>query len=275
MKILDCFGFCGENEILEIRLETLFKYVDKFIIVEGNKFFNGVDKKKFFDIENFKKYRSKIEYFFVENFPQHNGNNWIYENYQRNQIKLGLNNLEPSDIILISDVDEIPNLESKKFINFDSTVFLQNMYYYKFNIHLSKGLKWKNKWAGTRSCKFKFFQSAQNVREFRVKNYPWWRFDRKIKRYIEFNGGWHFSFLMDPQLISKKISINTQELDHVLQTKEYNISDFNDEKKIKERIENMMDIYGRRTINLKKVEIDESYPRIIRENIIKYKKWIA
>jgi len=275
MKILDCFGFCGENEILEIRLETLFKYVDKFIIVEGNKFFNGVDKKKFFDIENFKKYRSKIEYFFVENFPQHNGNNWIYENYQRNQIKLGLNNLEPSDIILISDVDEIPNLESKKFINFDSTIFLQNMYYYKFNIHLSKGLKWKNKWAGTRSCKFKFFQSAQNVREFRVKNYPWWRFDRKIKRYIEFNGGWHFSFLMDPQLISKKISINTQELDHVLQTKEYNISDFNDEKKIKERIENMMDIYGRRTINLKKVEIDESYPRIIRENIIKYKKWIA
>lgn len=275
MKILDCFGFCGENEILEIRLETLFKYVDKFIIVEGNKFFNGVDKKKFFDIENFKKYRSKIEYFFVENFPQHNGNNWIYENYQRNQIKLGLNNLELNDIILISDVDEIPNLESKKFINFDLTVFLQNMYYYKFNIHLSKGLKWKNKWAGTRSCKFKFFQSAQNVREFRVKNYPWWRFDRKIKRYIEFNGGWHFSFLMDPQLISKKISINTQELDHVLQTKEYNISDFNDEKKIKERIENMMDIYGRRTINLKKVEIDESYPRAIRENIIKYKKWIA
>ncbi len=275
MKIFDCFGFCGENEILEIRLETLFKYVDKFIIIEGNKFFNGVDKKKFFDIENFKKYRSKIEYFFVENFPQHNGNNWIYENYQRNQIKLGLNNLEPNDIILISDVDEIPNLESKKFINFDSTVFLQNMYYYKFNIHLSKGLKWKNKWAGTRSCKFKFFQSAQNVREFRVKNYPWWRFDRKIKRYIEFNGGWHFSFLMDPQLISKKISINTQELDHVLQTKEYNISDFNDEKKIKERIENMMDIYGRRTINLKKVEIDESYPRVIRENIIKYKKWIA
>ncbi len=46
-------------------------------------------------------------------------------------------------------------------------------------------------------------------------------------------------------------------------------------KKFKERIENMMDIYGRRTINLKKVEIDESYPRAIRENIIKYKKWIA
>jgi beta-1,4-mannosyl-glycoprotein beta-1,4-N-acetylglucosaminyltransferase len=156
MKILDCFGFCGENEILEIRLETLFEYIDKFIIIEGNKFFNGVAKKKFFDIENFKKYKSKIKYFFIENFPEHNGNNWVYENFQRNQIKLGLNNLEPDDLILISDVDEIPNLENKKFMNFDSAVFLQNMYYYKFNIHLSKGLKWRNKWAGTKSCKFKF-----------------------------------------------------------------------------------------------------------------------
>ena len=275
MKIYDCFGFCGENEILEIRLETLFKYVDKFIIVEGNKYFNGGNKKKIFDIENFKKYRSKIEYFFIENFPQHNGNNWIYENYQRNQIKLGLNNLEPNDIILISDVDEIPNLESKKFINFDSTVFLQNMYYYKFNIQIIGGLKFKNKVACTKSCKFKFFKSAQNVREFRVKNYPWWRFDRKIKRHIELNGGWHFSFLMDPQLISKKISINTQELDHVLQTKDYNISDFSDEKKIKKRIENMMDIYGRKNVTLKKVDIDESFPRVIRENIFKYKKWIV
>ena len=59
MKILDCFGFCGENQILEIRLETLFKYVDKFIIIEGNKFFNGAAKKKIFDIGNFKKYKSK------------------------------------------------------------------------------------------------------------------------------------------------------------------------------------------------------------------------
>ena len=274
MKILDCFGFCGENEILEIRLETLFEYVDKFIIIEGNKFFNGVSKKKLFNIENFKKYKSKIRYFFIENFPEHNGNNWIYENYQRNQIKLGLNNLNPNDLILISDVDEIPNLENKKFMNFDSTVFLQDMYYYKFNIHLSKGLKWKNKWAGTKSCKFKFFKTAQNVREFRVKNYPWWRFDRKIKRYIEFNGGWHFSFLMDPQSISKKISINTQELDHVLETKKYNISDFNNEKLINERIEKMIDVYDRQTISLKRVDIDESYPRAIRENKIKYKKWI-
>jgi hypothetical protein len=79
---------------------------------------------------------------------------------------------------------------------------------------------------------------------------------------------------MDPQSISKKISINTQELDHVLEEKKYNINDFNDEKVIKDRIDNMIDVYGRKTISLKKVDIDESYPRIIRENKIKYKNWI-
>ena len=73
------------------------------------------------------------------------------------------------------------------------------------------------------------------------------------------------------QWISKKISINTQELDHVLETKKYNISDFNDEKLINERIEKMIDVYGRQTISLKRVDIDESYPRAIRENKIKYK----
>jgi hypothetical protein len=79
---------------------------------------------------------------------------------------------------------------------------------------------------------------------------------------------------MDPQSISKKISINTQELDHVLEEKKYNIKDFNDEKVIKDRIDNMIDVYGRKTISLKKVDIDESYPRVIRENKIKYKNWI-
>jgi hypothetical protein len=79
---------------------------------------------------------------------------------------------------------------------------------------------------------------------------------------------------MDPKSISKKISITTHELDHVLETKKYNIKDFNGEKIIEERIEKMIDVYGRKTISLNKVDIDESYPRVIRENKIKYKKWI-
>jgi len=275
MKIFDCFTYCGEDDILEIRLATLYNQVNRFIIIEGNKFFNGTKKNKIFNINNFKKYKSKIDYFFIEDFPFHNGNNWVYENFQRNQIKLGLKKLNQDDIVLISDVDEIPNLTNKKFINYDTTVFLQNMYYYKLNILLYKGLKWENKWPGTKSCKYKYFETAQKVREFRVKNYPWWRFDRKIKRYIESNGGWHFSFLMDPKKISQKITLTTHELDHVLGKGNYQLKILNDEKIINKKISNLKDIYGRQDIRLKKVEIDQTYPEIIKNNTFKFRHLIS
>ena len=97
------------------------------------------------------------------------------------------------------------------------------MYYYKFNIHLYQGLKWNNKVAATKSCKFKFFESVQKVRKFRVKNIPWWRFDRKIKRYVEKNGGWHFSYLMNSEEISLKLSRFKHEIDHLKKNSPYNI----------------------------------------------------
>ena len=136
MKVYDCITYCGEDLLLKIRFETLFNKVDKFIIVEASKYFNGEDKPKLFNIKNFDRYKNKIDFYYIDNLPKFNGNNLEYEYFIKNQIKRGLNNLDPDDIILISDADEIPNLESEKYKKFDSTVFLQKMYYYKFNIHL-------------------------------------------------------------------------------------------------------------------------------------------
>ena len=141
--------------------------------------------------------------------------------------------------MLISDVDEIPNLSNEIFLKYDSVIFLQKMFYYKLNIFCYDGLKWNKKWAGTKSCKFKFFKNAQSVREFRVKNYPWWRFDRKIKRYIEQNGGWHFAYLMNTKDISKKISGFTHELSHVLNSDNFNIEALSDQNCINQKIENL------------------------------------
>ena len=83
MKIYDCFTYCGEDRLLEIRFKTLFNKVDKFVIIEGNRFFNGNIKKKKFDINKFNEFRSKINYFYIEDFPKHDGNNWNYEYFQR------------------------------------------------------------------------------------------------------------------------------------------------------------------------------------------------
>ena len=266
MKIYDCITYCGENLLLKIRFETLYDKVDKFIIVEANKYFDGNPKPKLFNIENFEKYKKKIDFYYIEDLPKYNGNNLEYEYFIKDQIKRGLNNLDAEDIVLISDADEIPNLNNDKFKNYDSTVFLQDMYYYKFNIHLYQGLKWNNKVAATKSCKFKFFESVQKVRKFRVKNIPWWRFDRKIKRYVEKNGGWHFSYLMNSEEISLKLSRFKHEIDHLKKNSPYNINNLINIKNIENRIKNLQDPYDRTDIKLRKVDIDRSFPSYIYEN---------
>ena len=266
MKIYDCIIYCGEDLLLNLRFETLYNQIDKFIIIEANKYFDGNPKPKFFDHKKFHKYSNKIEYYYIENLPKYNGNNLEYEIFIKNQIAIGLKNLDDEDIVLISDADEIPNLKNDKFKNYDSAVFLQKMYYYKFNINVYEGLKFKNKIACTRSCKFKFFKSFQQMREFRVKNIPWWRFDQKIKRYVEEDGGWHFSFLMNSMDIKSKLSRFEHEIKHLKKEDEYILSDLVNIKRIENNIINLKDPYDRDHIKLKKVKIDESFPKYILEN---------
>ena len=275
MKIIDCITFCGEDLLLKIRFETLWDKVDKFVIIEANKYFNGENKPKLFDHNKFKKYLSKIDFHYVKDLPDHNGDNLNYEIFIKNQISRGLNNLDNEDIILISDADEIPNLENEKFKNFDSTVFLQKMYYYKFNINAYEGLKFKNKIACTKSCKFKFFKSFQQVREFRVKNIPWWRLDKKIKRYVEVDGGWHFSFLMNSQEIKSKLSRFEHEIHHVKKNEKYELKELLTIHNIKNRIVNFKDPYDRNEVKLKKVKIDETFPDYIYKNQSQLQEFIA
>ena len=274
MKIYDCFTYCGEDLLLKIRLESLYNQVDRFIIVEGNKYFNGESKKKIFNISNFIKYEKKIEYYFVEDFPKHDGNNWNYEFYQRNQISRGLKDLNKDDYVLVSDVDEIPKLDKKLFSKHDSLVFMQKMFYYKFNIHYHKGLKWKNKWPGTKGCKYKFFKSAQKIRNYRNKNIPWWRFDRKIKRHVKWDGGWHFAYLMNNEDISNKLNRFDHEISHLLRNQNYNKMSLINKKEINLRIKNLKDPYNRKDVKLKKVNIDKTYPKFIYENIDKLSEFI-
>jgi len=274
MKIIDCITYCGEDLLLKIRFETLYNQIDKFIIIEANKYFDGNPKPKFFDHKKFYKYSNKIEYYYIENLPKYNGNNLEYEIFIKNQIARGLNNLDDEDIVLISDADEIPNLKDDKFKNYDSAVFLQKMYYYKFNINVYEGLKFKNKIACTKSCKFKFFKSFQQVRQFRVKNIPWWRFDQKIKRYVEKDGGWHFSFLMNSEDIKSKLSRFEHEIKHLKKEDGYILSDLMDIKRIENNIINLKDPYDRDHVKLKKVKIDESFPKYILENKDELDKFI-
>ncbi len=222
MKIYDCFQFFDENMLLDLRLNILDQYVDKFVIVENSFMHSGKKKSLNFDAKKFKKFEKKINYIVIENLPdtlfdiskqpqEERGNRIIdntlmIEHNQRNSIVKGIEDADQNDLILISDVDEIPNLknielEIKKKLIF----FKQQMYYYKFNLKYSS----KN-WIGTKGCLKKNLQSPQWIRDVKDRKYPYWRLDTLFsnKKYqsIQFieNGGWHFTNIKTPKELEVK-----------------------------------------------------------------------
>ena len=109
-KLYDCFSYWDEDLLLDLRLNILDDYVDYFVIVEGNKTWQNNPKELRFDIKKFDKFKDKIIYVPVEDMPDGN-NPYLRENFQRNCISRGLSKSLDDDLILISDLDEIPNPE--------------------------------------------------------------------------------------------------------------------------------------------------------------------
>ena len=261
MKIFDGFIYNNEDLILDIRLHTLRDYVEKFIIVEAAYDHQGNKKKLNFSFEKFKKFENKIIYKIIEKFPE-NLSNWGRENFQRNYIRNGLEKVRDDDYIIISDVDEIPNLRSLKNIDrFKYTVFKQKLFYYKLNlINQSEPF-----WFGSKMCKKKYLIYPQWLRKQKVKKYPFWRFD-KIQWNIIKNGGWHFSFLMSPKEIQKKISSYAHS--------EFNNDQYKNLDRIKKKIDSRLDLFNR-PIFYDQVKFDKTFPEYIYNNEDKFKNWIA
>ena len=217
--------FFDEEMLLELRLNTLDKFVDKFVIVESAYTHSGKEKKLIFDINKYPKFKEKIDYIIVRDLPHgieqigKDDNNLEItnkeimnalrrENFQRNTIKQGLINANDNDWIIISDLDEIPDLSNINFnsINKKIIFFKQKVFYYKLNLEL-KTLRW----IGSKACKKKYLKSPQWLRNVKDKIYPKWRLDIIFseKRYNSVffleNGGWHFSFVKKPEDIEKKL----------------------------------------------------------------------
>ena len=225
MKIFDCFMYFDEDVVLDVRLNTLDQYVDKFVIVESLFTHKGEKRDLKFDINKFNKFKNKIIYLVYENEPFGINNikqndtedkktaklilNAIQrENGQRNFISEGLINADDEDFILISDLDEIPNLKNINFKDFKEKLifFNQEMFYYKFNLKLPNF-----NWVGTKSCRKKDFLNPQWLRNIKDKNYPFYRFDLLFSKNkysnIKFikNGGWHFTNIKTPESIRYKL----------------------------------------------------------------------
>ena len=259
-KIYDCFLYNDEELILNIRLNILNKFIKKFIIIESKFDHQGNKKKLSFDIKKFLRFKKKIIYLVIEEFPK-NFSNWKRENFQRNFIANALTKVNKEEYVMISDVDEIPNLSNIQSItNHKYTVFEQKMFYYKINL-INKTYPI---WFGSRICKKKYLKSPQWLRDQKIKKYPFWRF-YKIRWNVIREGGWHFSFLMTPQQIEKKINSWAHA--------EFNNKKYKDLKKIKDCLKNKKDLFNREII-LEKISFDKTFPKYLKQKATKYKKWI-
>ena len=262
MNFFDCFMYNNEELLLDLRLNILSKYVKKFILVESTIDHQGNKKKKFFKIENFNKFKDKIIHLRIEDFPKELIGTWERENFQRNYISKSINNLLDDDYIIISDVDEIPNFGNlKNFEKYKFTTFQQSNFCYKFNM---KNITYPN-WYGSKLCKKKYLKSPQWLRNQKVKEYSFFQFYR-IKWNIIKNGGWHFSFLMQPTEIKKKIKSIAHD--------EFNKKEFLEINEIEKKIKLGEDLFNRDQKYIK-VELDNNFPKQIFDNIDKYKEWIA
>ena len=217
--------YYDEDLLLDIRLNTLNKYVKKFIITEAVYTHNGTKKKLNFDLKNFGKFKDKIDYIIVDKEPPNllqkketdtkerkdeklilNG--MARDNFQRENLKRGFSNISDEDLILISDLDEIPNLDflQSNYLDKNIIIFEQKMFYYKFNLLFNNF-----KWFGTKGTKKKNFISPQWIRNIKNKIYPFWRLDAMFskKKYsnvsIIKNGGWHFTCIRSPRDLERKM----------------------------------------------------------------------
>ena len=295
MKIYDCFMFYDEKMILDLRLNCLNKHIDKFIIVESSFTHSGEKRDLLFNIKDYPNFKDKIIYIVLEEqpkdlfelsksdtFDQENSkyilNALKRENLQRNTIEKGLLSASPDDIVIISDVDEIPDLDKVDFNNKNNDIILfkQKFYYYKFNLKLISF-----DWYGSKACKRKNLISPQWLRNIKDKKYPFWRLDTIFskKKYSNISfieeGGWHFSNMKTAEDIEKKMRT-------YLHHREYDVKPLGVDR-IKEIIKNKKSVYNLKT-DMKNEKIDgtqdlsisniKELPFYIQNNINKYKNWI-
>ena len=287
--------YFDEEVVLDVRLNTLDKYVDYFVIVESSFTHKGDNKNLMFNHNKFEKFKNKIIYLVYDKQPKgievvnendsedeksrkYILNAALRENGQRNFIQNGLNKAENNDIILISDVDEIPNLSEVNFNNISEKIimFHQDMFYYKFDLKIPNLL-----WTGTKGCRKKYLLSPQWLRNVKDRKYFPFRIDILFseKKYssIKFisNGGWHFSNIKTAEEIEYKLksylhhrefdeqSLSVEEIQNIIENKKA-IYDL----KVDKRVNKIGD--GSKLVKIK----FEKLPIYIQQNKHNYMKWL-
>jgi len=221
MKIYDCTTYYSEDMMLDLRFNILNEHVHKFVVIESTYSHSGNKKKLNFDINNHSKFKDKIIYRVIDYEPNDLYNitnkspNYLKRLNSLKRIELSYNFMENAtkeaedqDLIILSDNDEIPNLNSTSFKNSKKKliIFRQLFFYYKLNL-----LYEIIPWFGSRACRKKNLKSFAWLKNIKNKKYPFWRIDAYFSKLKNTNveiisdGGWHFTNLKSPEEVYEKM----------------------------------------------------------------------
>jgi beta-1,4-mannosyl-glycoprotein beta-1,4-N-acetylglucosaminyltransferase len=263
MKIIDSFIFYNELDLLYYRLSILDPYIYKFILVESTHTFTGNKKPLYYaeNVEMFSKFNHKIIHIIVDDFPYiipnisyQMGQQWQNEYHQRNSIKRGVESivelLDENDIILTSDVDEIPNptilikaIDGSLLYNKTSLNRLAlDMYYYNLYYRIGNG----SNWHGIKLMTFNAYKlinlTFQDMRLHEHSTYV---------PIIE-DGGWHLSYFGDTEFITKKIASFSHQ--------EYNNDRFINKDTLEEKIKAGINLLNNSELNYIPIESNTNLP---------------
>ena len=268
--IYDCFQFFNELDILKIRLHVLSPVVDRFVISEATETFSGLEKPLYYE-ENkamFAEFEDKIIHVVVDDTPQ--GGTHERDTFQKNAVTRGLAGCTDDDIVIFSDLDEIPNPDKIREIlqNFQEDKiyhFAQRLFYCYLNMEEVSGslLSYagefegvaRKKWIGTKMLSYKLLR-AQHLLLGELR-FP----ERKEIGIRVEDGGWHFGYMggHGEKDIRKRVQEKVVSAAHQEYNSKHVLSNVTDQ------IKDGKDIFGRNA-QFVRCEIDESFPAYIREH---------
>ena len=208
--LIDAFIFFNEKELVELRIKYLEKIVDIFVIIEANITHQGKKKRwNFPDIleNNLKDFKNKIQYHQLKIDPIKikNEESWIIDNvkgddahridnYQRNYIKTACKKFSNKDILIISDVDEIPSKEKLEFITSCDFKKIAPVALEQHLFHIDCNFLRLESWRGSIATTMEVC-NAYSPQELR-------RNRNRISHF--FDSGWSFSSFGGPEKIKEK-----------------------------------------------------------------------
>lgn len=230
MKIIDCITFFNELKLLEFRLTETCDYVDYFVIVESTKTFTGNDKPLYYQNHKhlFEKWKHKILHVIFDDIDVPNIKDsdisinplydeyWTRERHQRNAamkalLKLDLN---PNDIILVSDSDEIMNQRVLKDLQKYGVnglyIVCVDAYLYSLRYKIEAGVG-QRVCAGSRAVDWESLQKigtldkVRNTFNYNKEYYPNGTKNDGKYGWLLLNAGWHLSYFGSREEIVDKI----------------------------------------------------------------------